>query len=302
VGNRQVEPTGSCQECGRPTFGQADWCKARQCPHYAPIWARDQQRKVFENLGSYSEGEGHAVMITPTAPGRERLPWDEAHCAALGPHTHSGLLGCRVEQAAAAEWNRTCGDRWRRLHDRAARLAAREVGRRPKLLCRAWEKQARGVLHCHAVVGRGSWADKRAADAYERQICRLAAAYDFGHVDTPTGRARHARESAAYISSYLSRGRGSKRALGETVRSDDLPRSVIHVSTELTMRTGVTMRALRFRRLVHQRWGIDIPFPEQRQVQELVEAFPGCVLERGPPDGRSQRPNGVVELPLRRVR
>jgi hypothetical protein len=57
-------------------------------------------------------------------------------------------------------------------------------------------------------------------------------------VDTPTGRARHARESAAYISSYLSQGKGHKRKLGETVRSDQLPRSIIHVSTALTLRTG----------------------------------------------------------------
>ena len=30
----------------------------------------------------------------------------------------------------------------------------------------------------------------------------------------------------------------------------DMPRSIIHVSTELTQRTGVTMRELRFRRFV----------------------------------------------------
>jgi hypothetical protein len=103
--------------------------------------------------------------------------------------------------------------------------------------------------------------------------------------DTPTGRARHAREAAAYINSYLSTGKGSKRRLGESVRSDQLPRSVIHVSTRLTMQTGVRMRALRFRRLAHCRWGVELPFPEQRLVQDLVAAFPGCELERGPPTG-----------------
>jgi hypothetical protein len=30
------------------------------------------------------------------------------------------------------------------------------------------------------------------------------------------------------------------------------------------------MGALRFRRLVYARWEIDLPFPEQRRVQELV--------------------------------
>jgi hypothetical protein len=179
------------------------------------------------------------------------------------------------------------------LHDRAARLAARECGSRPRLLTRAFEKQTRGVLHVHAVTGRGSWAEKTATAAYERHLCRLAPSYGFGRIDTPTGRARHARESAAYISSYLSRGKGAKRTLGETVRSDDLPRSIIHVSTALTMKTGVTMRALRFRRLVHARWGLELAFPEQRQVQALVDAFPGCELERGPPRTERAVVNGV---------
>jgi hypothetical protein len=273
----------ACPACGLPVYGASQWCKARRCPHYAPIWARDQQRKVFENLAAYDEGDGHAVMLTPTAPGVDVLPWDEDHCAALGPHDHSGELGCRVQRDAASQWNGTCSERWRRLHDRAARLAVRETGTRPLLLTRVFEKQRRGVLHVHAVIGRGSWAAKVSCAAYEKHLRGLASKYGFGHIDTPTGRARHARESAAYISSYLSRGKGAKRTLGETVRSDDLPKSIIYVSTALTMKTGVTMRALRFRRLVHARWGLELAFPEQRQVQALVDAFPGCELERGPP-------------------
>jgi hypothetical protein len=85
-----------------------------------------------------------------------------------------------------------------------------------------------------------------------------------GHAST--GRARRLREAAAYISSYLSAGKGSKRKLGECVRLDQRPRSAIHVSTRLTMQTGVTMRALRFRRLLRCRWGVELPFREQRLV------------------------------------
>jgi hypothetical protein len=280
---RRPGPSGRCPACKRPVYAGATYCKARRCPHYAPIWARDQQRKCFENLGAYDEGEGHAVMLTITGPGADVLPWDTERCRPLGEHRCSGLLGCRVDAVAAQAWNATASDRWRRLHDRCARLAKRETGMRPLLLLRAFEMQSRGVLHGHAVVARGTWARKVAAGAYERHLVRLAASYDFGSVDTPTGRARHARESAAYVSSYLTQGKGSKRTLGETVRSDQLPQSVIHVATGLTMRTGVTMRALRFRRLLHSRWSVALPFPEQRGIQELVEAFPGCVLERGPP-------------------
>lgn len=273
-----VEPSGVCPECQGSVYGGAEFCKRRLCPRYAPIWARDQQVKVFENLKAYTEGDGHAVMVTPTAPGADVLPWDEEHCAGLGPHRHSGLLGCRVQPEVAQAWNATCSDRWRRLHDRAARIAARETGRRPRLLTRAFEMQTRGVLHVHAVIARGTWPDKVAADVYNRHVSELAGEYGFGHVDTPTGRARSAVESAAYISSYLSRGKGSKRTLGETVRSDQLPRSIIHVATSLTLLTGVTMRGLRLRRLIWSLWQVSMSHLDQLQVQSILVAFPGTRL------------------------
>ena len=119
--------------------------------------------------------------------------------------------------------------------------------------------------------------------------------------DTPTGRARLAREAAAYISSYLPTGKGSKRKLGESVRSDQLPRSVIHVSTRLPMQTGVTIRALRFRRLAHCRWRVELPFPEQRLVQDLVAAFPGYELERGPPTGEAGEEDNVLRATTARA-
>lgn len=281
--------TGACPACGRPVFGGAKWCKARLCSHYAPIWAKDQQRKVFENCNAYSAGDGHAIMLTITAPGARVLPWDD-RCAGLGPHKHSGLLGCRVDREAAKAWNATAPDRWRRLHDRCARLTARRTGSRPNMLVRAWETQTRGVLHVHAVIARGHGCDKLASDLYADELRRLSPTYGFGTVDKPTGRARLARESAAYISSYLTKGSGSKRTLCETVRSDELPRSIIHVSTVLTQQTCVTMRSLRFRRLVNRRWQCNLPFTEQRQIELLCAAFDAELepihAERGPPERR----------------
>jgi len=284
----RADPSGQCPACGRPTFGGANYCKARLCEHYAPIWARDQQRKCFANLEAYDDGDGTAVMFTITAPGREQLPWDENHCASLGEHSHEGPIGCRVRPCDAREWNASCSERWRRLHDRAATLTRRETGRRPRMLLRAFEQQYRGVLHVHAAIGRGLWIDKVASDVYGKHLARLAPSYGFGKVDEPTGRARPAREAAAYLSAYLTKGKGHKRQLSETVRSDQLPRSVIHVSTRLTMRTCVTMRTLRFRRLVFMRWNALLPFPEQRAIQNIVDAFPGCELveDRGPPLAR----------------
>jgi len=146
--------------------------------------------------------------------------------------------------------------------------------------------QTRGVLHVHVVCGRGTLAEKTVADEYGRCLTQLAPRYGFGSVDTPVGRARSATESAAYISSYLGKGReGGKQSLSETVRSCEMPRSIIHVSTDLTLKTGVTIRSLRFRRLVYGRWRCNLPFVEQRVVQSIVDAFPGCELiaDRGPP-------------------
>jgi len=45
-------------------------------------------------------------------------------------------------------------------------------------------------------------------------------------------------------------GNKGKLSLQASVMAPDVPRSIIHVSTELTRRTGVTMRELRFRRFV----------------------------------------------------
>jgi hypothetical protein len=138
----------------------------------------------------------------------------------------------------------------------------------------------------HVVCGRGTLGEKLVADEYGRCLKVLAPRYGFGSVDTPVGRACSARESAAYISSYLasSRAPGGKRRLSETVRSSEMPRSIIHVSVDLTQKTGVTMRALRFRRLVYGRWKVNLGFLEQRNVQRLCDAFDGELLfDRGPP-------------------
>lgn len=281
--------TGKCPYCGRPTFGEARHCKARQCVHYAPIWAKDTQVKLFTNTAAYDDGDGAAVMFTVTAPGRHDLPWSD-RCDALGDHAHSGLLGCGVVAELAQEWNTTAPERWRRLHDRCARLTARRTGTRPHLLLRGWEMQARGVLHVHAVVARGRGCDKRASDVYGEELVRLAKSYGFGHVDTPTGRARHARESAAYLSAYLTKGKGHKKQLCETVRSHELPRSVFHVSTRLTLRTRCTMRTLRLRRYVHAVWG-NVGVESRETAVLFLTGLPGCELQpmagRAPPRTRN---------------
>ena len=61
---------------------------------------------------------------------------------------------------------------------------------------------------------------------------------------------RELLQVAAYLSAYFVTGKKGKESLQESVMAQDMPRSIIHVSTDLTQRSGVRMRELRFRRFV----------------------------------------------------
>jgi len=221
-------------------------CRRRRCPGYAPLWAGDQRRKLFENLAAY-EG-GNVVVLAVTGPGADVLPWDEKHCRALGEHVHSGPRGCRVDRLAARLWNETAPQRWRDLH-RQVYISVRRQGVRPRLLARVFELQRRGVLHVHPVLGFKTPAERHAAHLYAKYLFGLAPRYGFGHTERKLA-SRSAKRIAAYLSSYFVTGKRGKLSLQDSVMSPEMPRSIIHVSTELTRRTGVTMRELRFRRFV----------------------------------------------------
>jgi hypothetical protein len=118
------------------------------------------------------------------------------------------------------------------------------------MLVRAFERQHRGVLHVHPVLAFTRPEERRAAHLYTGALSELSHHYGFGFTERrlrPISR----RGAAAYLSAYFVTGKSGKETLQESVRSPDMPRSIIHVSVELTQRTGVTMRELRFRRFVH---------------------------------------------------
>ena len=201
---------------------------------------------MFENLGAYEGGE--VIVLAVTAPGAADLPWDESHCRARGEHVHSGPRGCRVDRLAAHLWNESASDRWRRLHRRTYQAVCRH-GVRPRLLARVFERQRRGVLHVHPVLGFRTGAERHAAHLYAHYLAGLAPRYGFGFTERKL-QTRSAKRVAAYLSSYFVTGKKGKLSLQESVMAADMPRSIIHVSTVLTKRTGVTMRELRFRRFV----------------------------------------------------
>ena len=234
-------------------------CRRRRCPGYAPIWAGDQRQKLFGNLNAYADQvpsgikSPRVLVSAATAPGvGGGMHWDEHRCKHLGPHTHSGKLGCRVRSSIAVRWNESAADRWRRLHRRAYQQCVKE-GLEPWLLVRVWEIQKRGLLHAHPVLAYSTPREKASADRYLRSWMRCGFNMASATSSASTGCA--SREPLPPIfSSYFIAGKGSKISLEESVQSNWMPRSIVHVSKELTQLSGVTMRTLRLRRYAWVVW------------------------------------------------
>lgn len=250
-------------------------CRRRTCPGYARIWAGDQRQKLFANLNAYADQvpsgvRSPRVLVTAaTAPGVESgIGWDERRCSHLGPHKHSGKLGCRALRAVAARWNASAAARWRSMHRDAYQRCRRE-GLRPWMLVRVWEMQKRGLLHAHPVLAYSTLSEKAAADRYVEHLDDLRHRWGFGYIERKQ-RVREPRAAAAYLSSYFINGKGHKASLEESVRSQWLPRSVIHVSVELTKRSGCTMRALRLRRY---EWVLSHRLKAQGIPGDIIEEY-----------------------------
>ena len=120
-------------------------------------------------------------------------------------------------------------------------------------MVRVWEIQKRGVLHVHPVFAYSTMEEKRSADRYLEHLAALRGRYGFGYVERKQ-RVREPRAAAAYLSSYFISGKGRKVSLEESVQSNWMPRSIIHVSAKLTKLSRVTMRSLRLRRYAWHLW------------------------------------------------
>lgn len=230
--------------CGRAIPETVRRCCARTCPEFAPTWARDTRRRLYENLRLLPL----SVMFSVTAPGADLYPFDPRFCSHSPSQKCSGRLGCRVDPAAAEAFNRRAGEWWSQLHRAAKVRADRATGHKGKIAARVWEKQRRGLAHLHGIIAVASPAELRWAEAYVRALRSLAPRYGFGFVD---GWEKIGRkfwpgvQAASYLSSYFVGGKGRKAVITETVKAGDLPRLVVFVSRELTGQTGCTMRSLR---------------------------------------------------------
>lgn len=262
--------SGTCRACGRLVYNGSAHCTNRRCIRFGPIWAKDQRTKIFRNLEACKSER--VRMGSFTAPGTKRLPFDQTHCTHPQGERCSGTRGCKVSERAAADWNTAMPKVWRELHRRAYTKTIRRHGSKNlRMLLRVYELQKRGVLHVHPLFAYETPAQRAAVDSYFATVAPLAVAYGFGsqHEEITLNR----MEAAAYLSSYFAGGPNRKVELTESVQSNAMPRSIIHVSVLLTQQTGITMRNLRRRRL---HWVID-----QLPDLEFVERFGDEALRPG---------------------
>lgn len=282
-------------------------CKKRTCPFCGPRWAQRWRRVMFTNLEAY---DGPVIMVSITAPGKERLPWAEGYdpttdtwfCHGHRPGVeHSGKRGCRVEPRAAREWSDTASLRWGMFRQAVSASLRRMIKRGElagpaNLLERVWEPQKRGVPHLHLVLGAGSREEIEAAAVFVAKLKEAAGDYDFGHVDARGKKGSRgsrvvargqilkltsAQDAARYLSSYLTGRSKHKPTIRETVMDPAL--SFLHGKTKrqalpliwltprLTRVTKVTMRTLR--RAGHLAAAAKgwCDFPKWRDVYEAID-------------------------------
>ena len=140
------------------------------------------------------------------------------------------------------------------------------------MLSRVFEMQHRGVLHVHPVLAHTSPGEVRGARRYLVHLAELAPGHGFGYVERRP-RTMAAQAAAAYLSAYFVTGSNRKATLQESVRSDEMPRSIVHVATDLSMATGCTMRRLRMVRFLHVR-GWDLCEGDTFHLVDRYEGHP----------------------------
>lgn len=253
---QSVEPR-DCQQCYRRYYGAR--CRRRTCPGYVKLWLRDQ-RTVFK--AAMARYPGRATMVTITAPGRDRLPWDRTRCTHAPGERCSGNKGCKVDALLAAEWNRTIAKRLRLLNRMARSYARRRFPREqlPQLVAYVTQDQERGVLHVHCALG---YTSQGALSAYLDGLRRGLGRHGFGPKMDRGFLAQRPGALGSYMARYLDPakyGASFLRVLSAVERCERSHqmagehRSVlrpVYVSPAAIRRSGRTIEFERFKR---QQW------------------------------------------------
>lgn len=75
-------------------------CRKLTCEICGPVWLRNWRQVLDAAMDVHN---GPHVSFVVTAPGADRLPWDERVCPWRGPHHHDGKAGCRCSALELAE-------------------------------------------------------------------------------------------------------------------------------------------------------------------------------------------------------
>jgi hypothetical protein len=214
------------------------------------------------------------AMITTTAPGQDAgLVWDRSLCTHEPGVRCSGPLGCRVLAVVADRWNDQAESNMARLHRTAMARVARRHGPGPFVACYVWEFQARGLKHRHLGADASTPRARARLNAYVEAMNELGPRHGFGRtkLDLPPDRSTHRNggSAALYLSKYLGKA---------TSEGFSMPRPAF-VGHHLTKVSGVTMRALRWRRFVWARFRIRPASDELSVWIELLRCFPGLEVD-----------------------
>lgn len=292
-GSREVP---SC--CPTPDPFTGANCKRRGCLHCGKGWVASWEAITRLNIGALAREDAPAVvLISLTAPGKDRLPW-----SCERDHRHAGDRGCRVKADYADAWAAAAPGNWKRLRD-AARKAVKAAGLPVAALVleRVWEPQQRGVPHLHIVAGARTPIEYAAAQRFHAELVRLAPEYGFGPQLHVTSRMT-AREAARYLAGYLLGRSKRKGTIRDNLGDPRMPRSLIWITPAigsvstgermtawrerlgLAEGTGLTMRRLRYARwyLAALKRRVD-RYPALPTEELVCVAKVAALLERGPP-------------------
>ena len=238
-GRPKTWTTSTCPSCKRDHSTAK--CRRRDCAEGSILWARDVRSVVMAAVEEAGPAGGVRSFVM-TAPGADRLPWDEAQCAEQGPHDHSGKIGCRVQKAWAQIWEAALPGNWKRIHNAAVKSLWRRGFPSP-LITRVDEDQERGVVHRNVLLREGP-----AARAYHAFMVANAAKYGFGYVDRKRNVAV-GPVAVAYLTGYVVAKGGGKRERGTDLSAAAARatryRRVWAVNPRLTKASGVTMASIR---------------------------------------------------------
>ena len=275
--NPRRVPTARCLK-GATFWAPNAPCRKLTCEICGPVWLRDWRQVLDAAMDVHN---GPHVSFVVTAPGADKLPWDEAVCAGRGPHEHDGTAGCRCSEFELSAWHSEAEKNWSRLLQAVQQRLVRKFGRRAFVIVRVWEPQARGAWHVHVVVSVKSGGDELVALRFGVHLRAQARGSGFGDVlgyglADRSGRVNRkvyakGRSTGRYLAGYFVDDPTSRKAsLLESVRRASwVPRRAVWVSMKLLRLSGVTMRVLRLsRRWWSARRGLcSMPDPDRYSPQ-----------------------------------